>query len=140
MRYSLKSLPHLIGLMGLAIFLASCSMPSFLLPSKTTKDITFKDTKIRNGITQQQVQKILGKPDHIQTEEVFTILQYSHNTGLENVYVNESSFAQGIGYVLPLQYKAKELRIFIKDNIVQRVERILMPEIKEKNWEEEDLQ
>ncbi|WP_372371693.1 outer membrane protein assembly factor BamE [Candidatus Uabimicrobium sp. HlEnr_7] len=95
----------------------------------TKKRLAIKTGQVINGMTQKEVELILGKPTFVETRKenqirwVYRLVEKGKQ--LAEVYTPESSFPQGIAYIIPFYYRPLEIRIDICDEVVCRVEEIL---------------
>ena len=92
------------------------------------KQLAIKTGQVINGMTEQEVELILGKPTFVEKREgqqrwVYRLVEKGKN--LADVYTPESSFPQGIAYIIPFYYRPLEIRVDICDKVVCRVEEIL---------------
>ena len=118
-----------------AIIILSCSNPKkeFLeknpnLPSE--KVIAINRGDVINGMTEEELEVSMGKPTFIDKKLVESgvyiwIYRDTSGTKQSEAYSNESSFPQGIGAIVPLQYNCKEIRVYVKDSQVFKIEKIL---------------
>lgn len=81
-----------------------------------------------NEMTQEEVQLSLGEPHFVEVQSATAEKWiYRSPSGIEvkEAYPIDSSFPQGVGFVIPLQYKANEIRIDFNEKRVCRIEKIL---------------
>ncbi|MEX2668052.1 hypothetical protein UAMX_003729 [Candidatus Uabimicrobium amorphum] len=93
------------------------------------KKLAIKTGQVINGMTEKEVEIILGKPTFVEKREgeqqrwIYRLVEKGKN--LAEVYTPESSFPQGIAYIIPFYYRPLEIRVDICDKVVCRVEEIL---------------
>lgn len=96
----------------------------------TEKRVAMRNGQVINGMTKQEVELVLGKPTFIDRksgppEPVRWIYREVSGVTEEEAYQHDSAFPQGIGYVIPLNYRCREIRVDFEDDKVCRVQRIL---------------
>lgn len=88
-----------------------------------------KKEEIINGMTMKQVQFILGEPAFVEKISEYTTRWIYRDTDVgiypDTAYPPPSAFPQGIGFIIPLNYNAMELRVDFEVDEVIQVQRIL---------------
>ncbi len=100
--------------------------------------LAIQERSIINGMSKEQVQLVLGEPDFVEpkSSEKNTLEKWiyrftqkiSFNRGkklMEEYDLDRSSFPQGIAYIIPKNYNAKEIRIEFEEAQVCRVQKII---------------
>ena len=83
-----------------------------------------------NGMDVEEVRLVMGKPTFVEKpggspKKIRWIYRDISGIRADDAYAAGSSFPQGIGYVIPLDYQYREIRIDFQDDKVCRVEKIL---------------
>lgn len=97
----------------------------------TRKIIAMRSGQIINGMSIEEVKKILGEPTFTEkigkekAENRWVYRLVKQGKQISDVYQPFSAFPQGIAYVIPLYYKPQEIRIDFCGEKVCRVQEIL---------------
>lgn len=94
------------------------------------KIVAMRVGTVINGMTEKEVKLVLGEPSFIEKfpKKIHTRRWIYRKLGgrtTQEAYNHKSSFPLGIGFVIPLHYKCKEMRIDFENGIVSKVEKIL---------------
>ncbi len=92
------------------------------------KASSLRNKVIAPGMKMAEVQLVLGEPQRTQANEdgrVVWIYEQVAGISARDAYNPVTSFPQGIGYVVPLNYQCRELRVMFDQDVVYRVEKLL---------------
>ena len=94
------------------------------------KSLAMHHGYIINGMTAEEVNLVLGEPtfregDPATSNKARWVYRETSGIKEQDAYQSDSAFPQGVGYVIPLNYHCKELRVDFSNGKVWRIEKIL---------------
>lgn len=90
--------------------------------------VALQNGVVVNGMLIEEVELLLGKPKFIEQKQNKQRWIYRGSiSGIakDEAYAPPGAFSQGIGFVIPLHYRAREIRIDFESDTVTRIEEII---------------
>lgn len=95
----------------------------------TEKILALRSRYVVNGMTEQEVKLILGEPMFVEQREdgIIRWIYRNRATGMEpgEAYSSGSAFPAGLGFLIPLHYRSREIQIDFYEQTTCRIEEIL---------------